>query len=77
MIPGYAPIDAFILTILFFGKGKVNNNFEIIQGTDENGEQKLKKYELQGKSNLLKYNYEIWNSIFNISVMIFFINIAF
>jgi hypothetical protein len=74
IIPGYTPIDTLILVNMFFGPEKAKPYLEINQGTDENGKHISKKITntgLRGKGNLLKYNHEIWNSIFNMDHKVF------
>ncbi len=66
VIPGYIPIESYIIARALFKERKLS---VIDKETHEDLD--ILKDDLVNNGNLLKYNYEIWNSIFRMDHKIF------
>ena len=76
IIPGYIPIDSVIVATLLFGKEIGRPDLKVtvkenLNGIEEQVEKIIKKDDLTRNGNLLKHNYEIWNTCFKMDHKIF------
>jgi len=66
VIPGYIPIESFIIARVLLKERKLS-----VIDKETNQEIDILKDDLVYKGNLLKYNYEIWNSVFRMNHKVF------
>ncbi len=69
LIPGYIPFDSHMIATILFNKPELK---VIEQNKDGNKEERIiKKGNLTHHGDLLKYNYEIWNTVFKMNHKVF------
>ncbi len=78
IIPGFTAIDSHTITTMFFGRDKMFPKFEYDQpvkikkkGVIKSIPMSMGKDEMIRNGNLLKYNREIWDHVFNMDHKIF------